>query len=185
MTGNRNQQVLCWKVVEAPGIEADSSQLPITAQQQSGTIGTDADSAGVSGRTPKCAIVHRAETESSEAYELSNVVETALAKALVLAAKAKRWDVVAQIAESCSGGTAVVLHGRPRYSLSVRRKCEAIAPRSRVRTRRELSPLFLDPRPVMVTVEDRIECRRPRPEPCTPGRFLQTSTCSIACTPLT
>ena len=37
-------------------------------------------------------------TESSEAYELSNVVETALAKALLLAAEAKRWDVVTQIA---------------------------------------------------------------------------------------
>ena len=37
-------------------------------------------------------------TESSEAYALSDVVETALAKALVLAAEAKRWDVVAQIA---------------------------------------------------------------------------------------
>ena len=35
-------------------------------------------------------------TESSEAYELSNVVETALARALVLAAEAKRWDVVGQ-----------------------------------------------------------------------------------------
>jgi hypothetical protein len=33
------------------------------------------------------------------AYELSNVVETALAKALVLAAEAKRWDVVTQIAD--------------------------------------------------------------------------------------
>lgn len=32
-------------------------------------------------------------------YELSNVVETALAKALVLAAEAKRWDVVVLIAE--------------------------------------------------------------------------------------
>ena len=38
-------------------------------------------------------------TELSEAYELSNVVETALAKALVLAAEAKRWDVVTRIAE--------------------------------------------------------------------------------------
>jgi hypothetical protein len=37
-------------------------------------------------------------TESSEAYELSNVVETALAKALSLAAEAKQWDVVSQIA---------------------------------------------------------------------------------------
>jgi hypothetical protein len=42
-------------------------------------------------------------TESSEAYELSNVVETALAKALVLAAEAKRWDVVAQIAAKLQG----------------------------------------------------------------------------------
>lgn len=48
---------------------------------------------------PPRAIVRDAETESSEAYELSNVVETALAKALVLAAEAQRWDVVAQIAD--------------------------------------------------------------------------------------
>jgi len=38
-------------------------------------------------------------TQSSEAYELSNVVETALARALVLAAEAGRWDVVVLIAE--------------------------------------------------------------------------------------
>ena len=38
-------------------------------------------------------------TESSKACELSDVVETALARALVLAAEAKRWDVVVQIAE--------------------------------------------------------------------------------------
>jgi hypothetical protein len=55
--------------------------------------------ADVSDRAPKCAIVRGVVTESSEAYELSNVVETALARALVLAAEAKRWDVVAQIAE--------------------------------------------------------------------------------------
>ncbi|HKO52744.1 MAG TPA: hypothetical protein VJV79_33785 [Polyangiaceae bacterium] len=42
-------------------------------------------------------------TESSEAYELSNVVETALARALVLAAEGKRWDVVVQIAEELQG----------------------------------------------------------------------------------
>jgi hypothetical protein len=44
-------------------------------------------------------------TESSEAYELSNVVETALAKALVLGAgaEAKRWDVVLQIAGELQG----------------------------------------------------------------------------------
>jgi hypothetical protein len=53
----------------------------------------------VSDRAPKCAIVRDFVTESSEAYELSNVVETALARALVLAAEAKRWDVVMQIAD--------------------------------------------------------------------------------------
>jgi len=37
-------------------------------------------------------------TESSEAYELSNVVETALAKALLLAAERERWDIVGKIA---------------------------------------------------------------------------------------
>ncbi|HVY29009.1 MAG TPA: hypothetical protein VHB79_20770 [Polyangiaceae bacterium] len=42
-------------------------------------------------------------TESSDAYELSNVVETALAPALVLAAEAKRWDVVMQIADELHG----------------------------------------------------------------------------------
>jgi hypothetical protein len=58
-------------------------------------------SADVSDRAPKCAIVGGVVTESSEAYELSNVVETALAKALVLAAEAKRWDA------DCGGtGTA-------------------------------------------------------------------------------
>ena len=85
--------------MEAPGIEADSGQPEITMEHQSGTISTDADPADVSDRAPKCAIVRGVVTESSEAYELSNVVETALARALVLAAEAKRWDVVAQIAE--------------------------------------------------------------------------------------
>ena len=85
--------------MEAPGIEADSGQPEITFEHQSGTISTDADPADVSDRAPKCAIVRGVVTESSEAYELSNVVETALAKALVLAAEAKRWDVVVQIAD--------------------------------------------------------------------------------------
>jgi len=62
----------------------------------SGTIGTDGDPAEVSDRASKCAIVRGVVTESTEGYELSNVVETALAKALVLAAQAKRWDVVLQ-----------------------------------------------------------------------------------------
>jgi hypothetical protein len=68
-------------------------------EQQSGAICTYGDPANVSERAPKCAIVGGVVTKSSEAYELSNVVETALARALVLAAEAKRWDVVTQIAE--------------------------------------------------------------------------------------
>ena len=43
-------------------------------------------------RASKCPIDGGDVTESSEAYELSNVVETALAKALVLAAQAKRCN---------------------------------------------------------------------------------------------
>lgn len=52
------------------------------------------DSANVSDRASKCPIDRRDVTVEDDAYELSNVVETALAKALVLAAEAKRWDVV-------------------------------------------------------------------------------------------
>jgi len=84
--------------VEAPGIETDLWQIESTMKHGSGTIGTDGDPADVSDRASKCAIVRCVVTESSGTYELSNVVETALAKALVLAAEAKRWDVVAQIA---------------------------------------------------------------------------------------
>ena len=50
-------------------------------------------------QAPKCPIDSGDVTESSEAYELSNVVETALAKALVLAAEARRWDIVVRIAD--------------------------------------------------------------------------------------
>jgi hypothetical protein len=85
--------------VEAPGIETDQRRPSDTIEQQSGTIGTDADPANVSDRAPKCAIARGVVTESSEAYELSNVVETALARALVLAAEAKRWDIVMRIAD--------------------------------------------------------------------------------------
>jgi hypothetical protein len=84
---------------EAPGIEADSGQAEITFEHQSGTVSTDADPADVSDRAPKCAIVRGLVTESSEAYGLSDVVETALAKALVFAVEAKLWDVVVQIAD--------------------------------------------------------------------------------------
>jgi hypothetical protein len=64
-------------------------------EHQSGVISTDADPADVSDRAPKCAIVRTDVTELFQAYELSNVMETALA-----AAQAKRWDVVMHIAEA-------------------------------------------------------------------------------------
>lgn len=51
-------------------------------------------------------------TESSEAYELANVVETALARALILAAEAKRWEVVAQIAAELEGRRVGMPHTR-------------------------------------------------------------------------
>ena len=85
--------------VDAPRIETDLGRIESTKAQQSGTISTDADPADVSDRASKCAIVRGVVTESSEAYELSNVVETALAKALLLAAEGERWDIVARIAD--------------------------------------------------------------------------------------
>jgi hypothetical protein len=83
--------------LQAPGIEPGQRPSPDTIEHQSGTIGVHEDPATVSDRASKCAIVRADVTESSEAYELSNVVETALAKALVFAAR--RWDVVMRIAE--------------------------------------------------------------------------------------
>lgn len=60
-------------------------------------------------------------TVAGDPYELRNAVETALAKALVLAAEANRWDVVSTIADELQRrGTANVAHralsGRPRQS---------------------------------------------------------------------
>jgi hypothetical protein len=85
--------------VEAPGIEPDQRQPSDPIEHQNGPIGVHAVSANVPDRASKCAIGRADVAESSEAYELSNVVETALAKALVLAAEAKRWDVVVLIAQ--------------------------------------------------------------------------------------
>jgi hypothetical protein len=99
---SKHQKYQCI-TVEAPGIEADSGQAEITMEHQSGTISIDADPADVSDSASKCAIVRRVVTESSEAYELSNVVETALARALLLAAEAGRWDVVGRIAAELEG----------------------------------------------------------------------------------
>jgi hypothetical protein len=85
--------------VEAPGIEPVLGQSPSTMEHRASTIGTVADPANVSDRARKCSNVPRVVTISSEAYDLSYVVEPALARALVLAAEAKRWDVVIQIAD--------------------------------------------------------------------------------------
>lgn len=113
--------------MEAPGIEPGLRQIESIMERGSASIGTDGDPADVSDRVPKCAIVRGVVTESSEAYELSNVVETALARALVLAAEAKRWDVVQQIASELEAGSkhgprvpAVCRDGRPPGSLGRR-----------------------------------------------------------------
>lgn len=51
-------------------------------------------------RSPQRArFLKKGDPDEAEGYELSNVVETALARALVLAAEARRWDVVMQIAD--------------------------------------------------------------------------------------
>jgi len=63
-------------------------QIESTEEHRSGTISPDGDPANVSDRASKCAIVRGVVTESSEAYEVSNVVESALARALLLAAEA-------------------------------------------------------------------------------------------------
>ena len=67
--------------------------------QQSGSIGVHVDQGDVSDRAPKCAIARGDVTIPSNAYNLIGVVETALARAVVLAAEAKRWDVVMRIAD--------------------------------------------------------------------------------------
>jgi hypothetical protein len=85
--------------VEAPGIEPDQRRTPDTLAQQSGSIGVHTALADVPDAASNCPIDGREVTESPETYELSNVAETALAKALVLAAKAKRWEIVAALAE--------------------------------------------------------------------------------------
>ena len=104
--------------MEAPGIEPDLWQIESTMEHGLGTISTDEDPANVSDRASKCAIVRGVVTESSEAYELSNVVETALAKALVLAAEAKRWDEVLQIANELEGRRLAMPQAQRRANLA-------------------------------------------------------------------
>jgi hypothetical protein len=70
-----------------------------TIERQSGSMVNHVEPSSVTDGASKCRIVRGDVAESSVAYELTNVVETAPARALVLAAEAKRWDVVAQITE--------------------------------------------------------------------------------------
>jgi len=74
----------------------------------SGTIGTDGDPAEVSDRASKCAIARGVVTESTEGYELSNVVETALAKALVFGGAGEAVGRGAAELQSCRAAEATV-----------------------------------------------------------------------------
>jgi len=75
---------------------------------QYGSIRNDEESGEAPSRTSMCADDRRFGAQSSQGFELHNVVETALARALVLAAEACRWESVAQIAgELQRRGTAV------------------------------------------------------------------------------
>jgi hypothetical protein len=84
------------------GIENESGRKEGTIPQQKGTIRHERAPGSGSSRASKCVIAGGVGPESSQAprgeYELRDVVEPALARALVLAAEAQRWDVVAQIA---------------------------------------------------------------------------------------
>ena len=99
MQKRRNPQALLRFSVEASGIERDWGQIESTEEHRSRTISTDDDPVNLSDRASKCAILRAVVTEWSQAHDLSNVVETALARALVSAAGAKRWDVATQIVE--------------------------------------------------------------------------------------
>ena len=89
-------------MVQAPGIENESGRNARTIPRRGGTIRHERAPGSGSSRASKCAIAGGVGTESSQgfqdAYELRDVVEPALARALVLAAEAQRWDVVMQIA---------------------------------------------------------------------------------------
>lgn len=103
--------------MQAPGLEYDQRQLPDTIEHEKRSIGVPADSANVPERASTCAIDRRDVPVEDDPYELSNVVETALAKALVLAAEAKRWDVVMKIAEELSSRESLPESGSRRRAL--------------------------------------------------------------------
>jgi hypothetical protein len=86
----------------SPGIENDLGRMVCTISRREGTIRHERALGSGSSRASKCADGGGVGTESSPParpeYEVRDVVEPALAKALVLAAKAQRWELVAQIA---------------------------------------------------------------------------------------
>jgi hypothetical protein len=89
-------------MVEAPGIENESGRDVCTISRRGGTIRRGRALGSVSSRVSKCTNTGGVGTESSEVAigecELRDVVEPALARALVLAAEALRWEVVVLIA---------------------------------------------------------------------------------------
>ena len=113
-------------IVEAPGIEPALGRNGSTKERQLGAIRHDEDPADVPDRAPKCSNVRGDVTELAEvSYELGDVVEPALARALVLAAEAKRWEVVVRIAEELrrrgSAQTSSAPSERLSFSSNVRR----------------------------------------------------------------
>jgi hypothetical protein len=112
------------KLVEAPGIENESGRTASTIPQRKGTIRHEREPGSEASRASECAIASGVGTESSQApsgkYELRDVVEPALARALVLAAEARRWDVVIQIATELGARRAAAGAGAPKTPSEVR-----------------------------------------------------------------
>ena len=88
--------------MEAPGIENESGCGACTISRRGGTIRHEGVPGTRSSRASKSADGGAVGTQSSQLagaeYELRGVVEPALARVLMLAAEAERWEVVAQIA---------------------------------------------------------------------------------------
>jgi len=88
-------------MVEAPRIENERGRGACTISRREGTIRHEGEPGSVSSRAVKCADGGGVGTESARVtigqYELGDVVEPVLARALLLAAEAQRWQVVAQI----------------------------------------------------------------------------------------
>jgi hypothetical protein len=88
--------------VEAPGIENEPGRTGGTISRRGSTIRHEREPGSVSTRAATCADAGGSGTESSQVphggYELRDVVEPALAGALMLAAQAHPWELVAQIA---------------------------------------------------------------------------------------